>query len=171
MADAGSTQAEKAAYNRAGKTAGGRRLVSFTSLLDVNVLIASVYEWHVAQKTTYAWWHESPGKPWATCPLTQSGFVRIISNPNFHSNRVEVAEALKLLTDITQRPGHRFWPMDISFTETVQPFQERLFGHQQVTDAYLLGLAIKNKGRLVTLDSGIEALAGREFAQYVTVLR
>jgi predicted nucleic acid-binding protein len=84
---------------------------------------------------------------------------------------VKSVEALRMLSSITVRPGYRFWPMDISFTEAVQPFQERPFGHQQVTDAYLLGLAIKNKGRLVTLDSGIEALAGREFAQYVTLLR
>ncbi len=144
--------------------------MSITSLLDVNVLIASVYEWHVAHKTMYAWWQESAGKPWATCPLTEAGFVRIISNLNFHPHWVEVAEALKLLADITQRPSHRFWPMDISFAEAVQPFQERLVGHQQVTDAYLLGLAIKNKGRLVTLDRSIEAMAGREFAQHLTVL-
>jgi uncharacterized protein len=60
--------------------------------------------------------------------------------------------------------------MDITFSEAVQPFQERLFGHRQVTDAYLLGLAIKNKGRLVTLDRGIEVLAGEGHGQHVTVL-
>ncbi len=60
--------------------------------------------------------------------------------------------------------------MDISLAEAVQPFRERLFGHRQVTDAYLLGLAIKNKGRLVTLDRGIEVLAGESYRQYVTVL-
>lgn len=141
------------------------------SLLDVNVLVASSDQGHVAYTKVHSWFRDSSNKLWATCPLTQSGFVRIISNPSFHPNRVEVAEALALLADITQRPSHRFWPMDISFTEAVQAFRERLFGHQQVTDAYLLGLAIRNKGRLVTLDSGIEALAGREFAQHVTLLR
>lgn len=141
------------------------------ALLDVSVLIASIDEGHVSYKGVHAWLHEARRRSWATCPLTQAGFVRIISNRRFHPHPVSLAESLKLLSDITQRPGHHFWPMDISFREAVQPFRERLFGHQQVTDAYLLGLAINNKGRLVTLDSGIEALAGREFAQYVTLLR
>ena len=140
------------------------------SLLDVNVLIASVYEWHVAHDIAYAWWLESGGRKWATCPLTQAGFVRIVSNASFHPQRADVAEALQLLSDITERSGHRFWPMDITFSEAVQPFQERLFGHRQVTDAYLLGLTIKNKGRLVTLDRGIEVLAGESYRQHVTVL-
>ena len=64
------------------------------------------------------------------------------------SSRVSVAQAFELLKAIMERPGHRFWPMDITLSEAVQPFQNRLVGHRQVTDAYLLGLAIKNKGRL-----------------------
>jgi len=140
------------------------------SLLDVNVLVASVYEWHEAHDRVQAWWRQSASKPWATCPLTQAGFVRIISNRRFHEQAVNVAEAFELLMAITQRPGHRFWPMDISLPEAVQPFQEKLFGHRQITDAYLLGLAIRNKGRLVTLDRGIEILAGEAYRQAVTVL-
>jgi len=139
-------------------------------LLDVNVLIASVYEWHVAHERAYGWWREAAGKPWATCPLTQAGFVRIISNRRFHEHPVNVPEALELLAAVTQRPGHRFWPMEITLAEAVQPFQERLFGHHQVTDAYLLGLAIRNQGRLVTLDRGIEVLVGEGHRQHVTVL-
>jgi toxin-antitoxin system PIN domain toxin len=145
--------------------------VRLVSLLDVNVLIASVYEWHVAYNSASVWWRESGGAPWATCPLTQSGFVRLIANLPLQQSPVRVTEALELLTEITRRPGHRFWPADITFAEAAQPFQERLVGHRQVTDAYLLGLAIKNRGRLVTLDRGIAELAGREFGQYVTVLQ
>lgn len=135
------------------------------------MLIASLDEGHVAYRKVHAWLDESAGKPWATCPLTEAGLVRIISTPNFHPNRVRVAEALQILAEIRQRPGHRFWPMDIALLEALQPFRGKLFGHRQVTDAYLLGLAIKNQGRLVTLDSGIEGLAGREFAQHVKLLR
>jgi uncharacterized protein len=140
------------------------------SLLDVNILIASVDEGHVAYKRVHAWLGESAGRHWASCPLTQAGFVRIISNRGFHERPVSVSESFELLAAITERPGHRFWPIDITFSEAVQPFRERLFGHRQVTDAYLLGLAIKNKGRLVTLDRGIEVLAGESYRQYVTVL-
>ena len=140
------------------------------SLLDINVLLASVDQDHVAYRKVHSWLRESGNKPWATCALTQSGFVRIISTPSFHPNPVSVAEALQLLADITRRPGHRFWPMDITLAEAVQPLQDRLFGHRQVSDAYLLGLAIRNKGHLVTLDRGIPALAGHGFAGHVTVL-
>jgi hypothetical protein len=58
----------------------------------------------------------------------------------------------------------------VTLAEATQPFQEKLLGHRQVTVAYLLGLAIRNKGTLVTLDRGIAALAGDDFARYVTVL-
>jgi len=146
-------------------------VVTIASLLDVNVLVASSDLEHVAYRKVHAWLQATGSRAWATCPLTQSGFVRIISNPRFHPKRVEVAEALGLLADITQRPGHRFWPLDISFVEAVQPFRDRVIGCQQVTDAYLLGLAIRNRGCLVTLDRGIEMLAGKEFAQHVAVLR
>jgi toxin-antitoxin system PIN domain toxin len=144
--------------------------VSLTFLLDVNVLIASAYEWHVAHKLAHAWWQRSAGKPWATCPLTQAGFVRIISNPGFPPHPVSLAEALELLTAVTRRSGHRFWPLEVSLEEAVQPFAERLFGHRQVTDAYLLGLAIRNHGQLVTLDKGFRTLAGPELQNYLLVL-
>ena len=140
------------------------------SLLDVNILVASVDVEHVAYKTVHAWLRDLAGRHWATCPLTQAAFVRIISNRQFHENSVRLSEAFQLLTEITQRPGHRFWPMDISFFEAVRAFRERLVGHRQVTDAYLLGLAIRNKGRLVTLERGIETLAGESYRQHVTVL-
>ena len=140
------------------------------ALLDVNVLVASVDEEHVAYRRVHAWLREAAGKTWATCALTQSGFVRIVSNPAFHRHAVRVTEALDMLRGITGRPGHRFWTMDVPFTDGLQPFQERLVGHQQITDAYLLGLAIKNRGHLVTLDRGIEALAGSKLAHYITVL-
>lgn len=140
------------------------------SLLDVNVLIASIDQGHVAHTRVHAWMRGSAAKAWATCPLTQAGFVRIISNPRFHDRAVSVAEACELLAGLTGRPGHHFWPINISLDDAVAPFRDRLSGHKQVTDAYMLGLAIQNKGRLVTLDKGIEALAGRTFAQHLQIL-
>jgi toxin-antitoxin system PIN domain toxin len=140
-------------------------------LLDINVLIALADQKHVAYSKTHKWFLGLAGRPWATCALTVAGFVRITTNPRFFQPRLEVWEAIELLTRLTALPGHRFWPIDITFAEAVQSFQERLFGHRQVTDAYLLGLAIKHKGRLATLDRSIEALASRELAHYVTVLQ
>ncbi len=139
-------------------------------LLDVNVLIALVRETHTGHAKVKPWFDGTGRKHWATCPVTESGFVRVASNRQLSIEPVDVSEALEMLTLMVRTSGHQFWPADITFPEAVQLFQERLIGHRQVTDAYLLGLAIKNKGQLVTLDRGIEALAGSELAQYVTVL-
>ena len=75
-----------------------------------------------------------------------------------------------MLNRLRQLPGRSFWPMEVAFLDAVGPFTERLFGHQQVSDAYLLGMAIRKRGRLVTLDQAIEALAGSEFRNAVMVL-
>jgi toxin-antitoxin system PIN domain toxin len=139
-------------------------------LLDVNVLIALVREDHAAHPTVMRWFHRTGARGWATCALTQAGFVRVVSNPKFADSALDVAEALEMLGIVTKLSGHHFWPMDTVFLDAVETFAERLFGHQQITDAYLLGMAIRKKGRLVTLDRAIKAMAGSEFAQYAEVL-
>jgi uncharacterized protein len=140
-------------------------------LLDVSVLIALADEKHVAYRKVHKWFLGLDGRLWATCALTVAGFVRITSNPRFFQPRLDVWEAIELLARLTALPGHRFWAMDITLAEAVQPFQDRLVGHRQVTDGYLLGLAIKNKGHLATLDRAIEALAGPAFEQHLIVLQ
>jgi predicted nucleic acid-binding protein len=107
---------------------------------------------------------------WATCPLTEASFLRIVSNPKFTDPAFDISEAMEMLRIVTALPGHRFWDMDVGFVEAVEPFIERLFGHQQVTDAYLLGMAMKKKGRLVTLDRAIKVLAGSEFRDHALLL-
>ena len=139
-------------------------------LLDVNVLIALVREDHVAHRTVRRWFQQTGAKHWVTCPLTEASFVRIISNPKFSQPSLDIIEAREMLRIVTNLPGHRFWAMDVDFLDAVDPFTERLFGHQQVSDAYLLGLAVKKKGRLVTLDRAIKALAGSEFRDHAVVL-
>jgi toxin-antitoxin system PIN domain toxin len=139
-------------------------------LLDVNALIALVREDHVAHKRTKHWFQHSAARNWATCTLTQAGFVRIISNPRFLEHAPDISEALDMLRVITELPGHRFWAADVNFIEAVEPIQERLFGHQQVTDAYLLGLTVKKKGKLATLDRAVKMLAGSELNQYLEII-
>lgn len=77
---------------------------------------------------------------------------------------------MRMLAELTSLPGHQFWPVDFDFSTAVDPFAARFFGHQQVTDIYLLALAVRNKGKVVTLDQGFESLAGNEFGEFVTVL-
>ena len=104
-------------------------------LLDVNVLVALAWPTHVSHETVQRWFARNAGHGWATCPLTQSGFVRILSNPAFSSDALNPPEALGLMKANQQHPAHRFFPDDISFADAVKNFERRLVGHRQVTDA------------------------------------
>jgi predicted nucleic acid-binding protein len=84
--------------------------------------------------------------------------VRIASNPAFSPDAVSPAEAASLLASNLKHAHHLFWPDEITFAQAIQPFSNRLAGHQQVTDAYLLGLAMHRKGKLATMDQAVEAL-------------
>jgi len=127
-------------------------------LLDVNVLIATAWPTHPAHQKVQQWIGRHAKQGWATCPFTQTAFVRILSNPAFSPNALTPVDALALLRANLRHPAHRFWEDDVSFIETVGPFSERLVGHQQISDAYLLGLAIHRGGRLATVDQGILTL-------------
>lgn len=127
-------------------------------LLDVNVLIALMWPAHESHTQAQEWFGRKSRDGWATCSLTQTAFVRIISNPVFSRDAVTPQEALKLLVANLNHPSHRFWTDEVSFVEAVQPFARRLTGHQQVSDAYLLGLAMHKQAKLATLDRAILAL-------------
>jgi toxin-antitoxin system PIN domain toxin len=139
-------------------------------LLDVNVLIALLRQDHVSHRIVKQWFQRTGARDFVTCPLTEASFVRIVSNPKFSHPSLDISEAMEMLRIVTKLPGHCFWAMDAGFLDAVGPFTERLFGHQQVTDAHLLGMAVKKKGKLVTLDRAIKALAGAEFSNHVLLL-
>jgi toxin-antitoxin system PIN domain toxin len=141
-----------------------------THLVDVNVLIALAHEDHSAHEKVKRWFRGVSGLRWATCPLTEAGFVRVISNPAYQQPALGLAEVLAMLAAFRALPGHQFWAIDFGFEEALTPFAERFFGHQQVTDIYLLALAVRNKGKLVTLDQGFVSLAGDEFEEFIKVL-
>ncbi len=131
-------------------------------LLDVNVLIALLWPAHEAHSAAQAWFARNPGRKWVTCPLTQAGFVRIVSNPAFSPQAVSPRQALDVLEANIAHPRHLFWPDHLSVADALGPFRSKLTGHRQITDAYLLGLALQKKGSFVTFDRGILALAGAE---------
>ncbi|HEY6184340.1 MAG TPA: TA system VapC family ribonuclease toxin [Terriglobales bacterium] len=127
-------------------------------LLDVNMLLALAWpghEFHIAAQT---WFAQKGSRAWATCPITQAGFVRISSNPAFSARAVSVPEALKVLEIALKHPRHHFWPDDISFPQATQEFANNMVGPKQATDAYLLGLAERHHGVLATLDSRLPSL-------------
>jgi uncharacterized protein len=127
-------------------------------LLDVNVLIALLWPPHEAHARAQRWFARNADQGWATCAMTQAGFVRIVSNPAFSRRVVSPRDALEVLQGSLQHRAHRFWTEDIGVTEALAPIGRRLLGHQQITDAYLLGLAIHKKGRLATLDASLAVL-------------
>jgi uncharacterized protein len=127
-------------------------------LLDASVLIALSWPSHSAHEIAQRWFKQNAQHGWATCPFTQCAFVRIISNPAFSPNALFLSQAIELLRANLDHPKHEFWPDDEEFVDLIRGFEDRLTGHQQVTDAYLLGLAIRRKGRLATLDRKVLAL-------------
>jgi uncharacterized protein len=123
-------------------------------LLDINVLIALAWPAHVDHQHAHAWFRRSRGEGFATCPLSQLGFVRISSNPKFTKLPASPRDALALLDRITALREHVFWPDTLSCNEAMEG-PELIAGHQQLTDRYLVGLARSHGGVLATFDRGI----------------
>jgi toxin-antitoxin system PIN domain toxin len=136
-------------------------------LLDINVLLALTQPEHLHFSTATKWF-DSPSLDWGLCAFSQAGFLRLSANPSV--GRLRFDDANQLLTALIRRPGYRYWPITADWAELVAPFRERVWGHQQVTDAWLLGLAIKGNGVLVTLDKAIRSMAGPKYAKHVLVL-
>jgi uncharacterized protein len=129
-------------------------------LLDVNVLLAWLWPRHEFHSSVLAWLRSHIDRGWASCPLTETGFLRIVSSPGFSLSAPTLAEAHRLLRR-QMRPelGHRFWAADLPCGDPACAYLQRVAGHQQITDSYLLELAIQNRGCLVTRDKRIQSLA------------
>lgn len=128
------------------------------ALLDVNVLIALLDAGHLHHRLSRAWLAGHLDSGWASCPLTQNGCIRILSQPAY-PNRVPLAHVAERLAEAAQHPAHVFWPDSISLLQPDRLAWDRLLSSRQVTDAYLLALAVKRGGRLVTLDHDIPLAA------------
>jgi toxin-antitoxin system PIN domain toxin len=128
-------------------------------LLDVNVLVALFWRSHIQFRTASRWFMENRHAGIRTCPITQAGFVRIISNPRFSADHMTVAEAQEALNSLLIQPEHEFWPDSLQLGEAMG-LGGPATAHQQITDAYLVALAIVNGGRLATFDRGALALTG-----------
>jgi toxin-antitoxin system PIN domain toxin len=120
-------------------------------LLDVNVLVALAWPSHVHHQQAQDWFARRRRAGFRTCPLTETGFVRISSNPRFTPDAVAPLEALILLDRITSLAGFEFWSADIPLGAAIGK-DRPIVGHRQVTDAYLIALAAKRAGKLATFD-------------------
>lgn len=131
-------------------------------LLDANALIALGWPAHEHHERMLAWFKKHARQGWATCAFTQAAFIRIISQPSFSGHTIGVNEVAEILLRNAEHPKHRFVPLDFGFEQVVGSCTGGLLGHRQVTDAYLLTLAVRNGLKLVTFDGGIGQLLATE---------
>jgi toxin-antitoxin system PIN domain toxin len=126
------------------------------ALLDVNVIIALLDPDHAFHERAHAWWAANLKRGWASCPLTENGVVRIMSNPNYSEKaRFTPGDLIDRLRKFAGQSNHEFWPDKISLRDEKIFAAERIHSSRQLTDLYLLALAVEHHGRLVTFDRGI----------------
>src|SRR3954447_5766660 len=125
------------------------------ALLDVNALVALAWDSHVHHTRMRAWFASHDPAGWATCPVSESGFVRVSSNPKVLPSPIGVAAAQAVLAALRTAGVHRFLADDVSLTDSDVP---RIVGYRQVTDAHLLTLARRRGVQLVTFDAGLARL-------------
>ena len=123
-------------------------------LLDVNVLLALAWPNHQHHGAAHRWFEREGHGRWATCAVTQLGFVRLSSNPAFTAEAVAPREAAVLLQRLCEHPGHRFLSSPPACTPEAY---KHALGHRQVMDAWLVEVARSHRGRLATLDRGVTA--------------
>ena len=124
------------------------------SLLDVNVLIALLDSGHTHHLAATSWLEKEVRHGWASCPITQNGCIRVMSQPAY-PQALPATLVAQRLAEAAQGRDHEFWPDDVNLLEPGNCDWSRILGHRQVTDVYLLLLAVKHGGRLVTLDRRI----------------
>ena len=129
-------------------------------LLDVNALVALAWDSHVHHLQIRQWFAENAAAGWATCPITESGFIRVSTNPKVLPSPIGIAAARQVLQRLRAVAGHRFLVDDVSPVAADFP---SVSGHRQVTDAHLLTLARRHRTQLLTFDKAVGALAdGRD---------
>jgi toxin-antitoxin system PIN domain toxin len=129
-------------------------------LFDVNALIALVDQQHIHHNAVHEWWAPNRSAGWATCPLTENGLARIMSQPGY-KNPVTANFAIDLLAEQMGETDHAFWPDDISLRDVTLFDAGSILGPNQITDVYLLALAVSNEGCVATLDRSIPLRAVR----------
>jgi uncharacterized protein len=138
-----------------------------TFLLEVNVLVSLHDPLHPHYRIVSDWFQKRGRYSFATCPITQSGLLRLLLRGIPGVAQYQILEARDALQNLTGLAGHVFWPDVPGYLDSTRAIFSRMEGHRQITDAYLLGLAIHNRGMLATLDAGIRHLAGSDFASNV----
>ena len=130
-----------------------------TALLDVNLLIALFDPDHVHHEIAHDWFADHRDRGWATCSLTENGFLRAAAVLPRSRQLVTVPMLADNLRTFRSSGHHEFWTDDLSVLDDRLFNAEQIRGHQQIAGVYLLGLAVKHKGLLATLDQRIPLAA------------
>ena len=123
-----------------------------TFLPDANVLVALIDPAHVHHETAHAWFAGEGRRAWSTCPLTENGVLRIVSHPRYPNSPGTPLAVARLMKRLCALPGHVFWPDDVTLLDSKRVQVEQLLSTTQITDTYLLALALAHDGRLATFD-------------------
>jgi uncharacterized protein len=123
-------------------------------LLHVNLLIALLDEWHPHHAAALAFFSNAQGRGWATCPITENGFLRILGHPGYRQGPGTAEGARTLLAALCASPGHQFWPDEATLRDSKR--LAKLPASGRLTDAYLLALAAERDGQLATFDRRID---------------
>jgi toxin-antitoxin system PIN domain toxin len=134
------------------------------ALLDVNVLIALLDSDHSLHVPATSWFNGNERKGWASCPITQNGCVRVMSNPGY-PGALPVRAVVERLAMASKTRHHEFWPDDVSLLDAALLDPARIHGPRQITDLYLLALAVKHRGSFVTFDRLISTDAVKQAAK------
>lgn len=131
------------------------------ALLDVNVLIALLDSDHASHDSAIKWFVENAREGWASCPITQNGCIRIMSNAAY-PNPLPVQAVIERLAEACEQEIHEFWSDAVSLLDWQVVDGTRIHGPRQLTDTYLLALAVQHGGKLVTFNTGIPLAAVRK---------
>jgi uncharacterized protein len=129
--------------------------MSRVALLDVNVLVALFDPDHVHHDVAHDWFADVGRTGWATCPVTEAGFVRVLSNPAYGGSATRATDLMARLRRFCRSGGHVFWPDGVSLRDEAVFDCSHVASHRQITDVYLLGLAYTRGGYLATFDRSI----------------
>ena len=139
------------------------------SLLDVNVLVALAFPNQASHRAAHEWLAAQPDRQWATCPLTQAGFLRLATRI-LGGTREALQSAFLALDQNCQAPGHQFWSTPVDLRALDFRLRSRLTGPGQITDLQLLLAARHHRGQLVTFDAGLRVLAAAAGQEEIVVV-
>jgi hypothetical protein len=132
-----------------------------TALLDVNVLVSLLDPQHVFHGASSAWFQRHRAEGWATCPITVNGCARVLGNPRYFDGPGSVEAAMQGVKRLCRDHHHEFWPEGLSLADESMFDLAEIAGPAQVTDVYLLALAVRRNARFVTFDERVTARAVR----------